>query len=54
MSLLYELIGRVVVLVVRRRYGRQIQAAGVVAGALAVAGGLIGAYLLASREVEEG
>lgn len=47
---IYELIGRLVVAVVRWRFGRQIQIA---AGALAAAG-IVAAYLLASRSVEEG
>lgn len=54
MSFLYELIGRLVVFVVRRRFGRQIQIA---AGAtvVAAAGVTVGViYLLASRDVEEG
>ncbi len=50
MSLIYESIGRLVVLLVRRKFGRQIQIAGGVARAAAVIGG----YLLASRDVEEG
>lgn len=46
----YELIGRLVVLFVRRRFGRQLQlGAGVM-----VALGALGIYLLASRDVEEG
>ncbi len=50
MSSIYELVGRLVVAFVRRRFGRQIQ----VAAGLALAAGVIGAYLLASREAEEG
>ena len=50
MSFIYESIGRLVVLVVRKRFGRQLQ----VAAGLALAAGVIGAYLLASRDVEEG
>lgn len=50
MSSIYELIGRLVVALVRRRFGRQIQ----VAAGLALAVGVVGAYLLASRDVEEG
>ena len=47
MSAIYELIGRLVVALVWRRYGRQIQTAAVVgAGAAVVA---IGAYV-ATRE----
>ena len=50
LSSIYELIGRLVVAVVRWRFGKQIRiAAGVIA-----AGGLVAAYLLASRGVEEG
>ncbi len=48
---IYELIGRAVVLFVKRRYGREIRNAGLLAGVLAVLG--IGAYL-ASRENEVG
>ena len=54
MSFVYETIGRLVVYVVRRRFGRQIQAAGVLALTGALIGGAVGAYLLASRDVEEG
>ncbi len=50
MSSIYELVGRLVVAFVRRRFGRQIQ----VAAGLALAAGVVGAYLLASRDVEEG
>lgn len=50
MSLIYEMIGRVVVFVVRRKFGRQIQ----VGAGVAVAAAVVGAYLLASRDVEEG
>ena len=50
MNAIYTLIGRLVVLFVRRRFGRQLQ----VAGGVAVALGLVAAYLLASRDVEEG
>lgn len=50
MSFIYELIGRIVVALVRRRYGRQIQ----LAAGLTLAAGIVGAYLLASRDVEEG
>jgi len=50
MSSIYEMIGRLVVALVWRRYGRQIQtAAAVGAGVTAVA---IGAYL-ATREADE-
>ncbi|GIK78192.1 MAG: hypothetical protein BroJett022_18820 [Actinomycetes bacterium] len=54
MSFAYESIGRLVVYVVRRRFGRQIRVAGGIALAGALIGGAIGAYLLASRDVEEG
>ena len=50
MTLLYEMIGRVVVLLVRRRFGRQLR----IAAGVGVAAALVGAYLIASREVEEG
>ena len=50
MSTIYELIGRLVVAFVRRRFGRQLQ----LAAAVAVAGGVVGAYLFASRSVPEG
>lgn len=54
MSSIYEMIGRLVVYVVRRRFGRQLQVVGGVALAGALLGGALGAYLLASRDVEEG
>jgi hypothetical protein len=54
MSLFYEMIGRIVVAFVWRRFGSQIQVAGGVALAAAIVGGAVGAYLLASRDVEEG
>jgi len=54
MSFVYESIGRLVVYFVRRRFGRQLQVAGVLALAGAIVGGAVGAYLLASRDVEEG
>ena len=47
-------LGRLVVYAVRRRFGRQLQVAGGVAVAAALLGGAVGAYLLASRDVEEG
>lgn len=47
---IYALIGRIVVAFVRRRFGRQI---GIAAGAL-LGAGVVTAYLLASRDVEEG
>ncbi len=50
MSLIYESIGRLVVFVVRRKFGRQLQ----VAGGVALAAAVIGAYFLASKDVEEG
>lgn len=50
MTPIYTLIGRLVVLFVRRRFGRQLTLG---AGVL-VAAGVAGAYLLASRDVEEG
>ena len=50
MSAIYELIGRLVVALVRRRFGRQIQ----LAAGVAVAAGVLVAYLVASRDVEEG
>ncbi len=54
MSLIYEAIGRLVVFVVRKKFGRQIQiGAGIAAVAVAVAAA-VAAYLLASRDVEEG
>jgi hypothetical protein len=52
MSSLYELIGRLVVALVWRRYGRQIQTtAAVGAGLTALA---IGAYLASRRREGEG
>lgn len=50
-SAIYEGIGRLVVELVRRRYGRQIQAASVVALGAALLG--LGAWV-ASREAEDG
>jgi hypothetical protein len=50
MSSIYEAIGRVVVWIVRVRYGRQIR----IAIGIAVASVLLGGYLAASRKVEEG
>lgn len=49
MGELYELIGRLVVGFVRRRYARQIRAAGAIA--VLVIG--VGAYLAATREDAE-
>jgi hypothetical protein len=54
MSYFYEGIGRLVVYLVMRRYGRQVRVAGALAVAGALIGGAVGAYLLASRDVEEG
>jgi len=54
MTFVYTTIGRLVVYFVRRRFGRQIQVVGGVALAGALIGGAVGAYLLASRDVEEG
>jgi hypothetical protein len=50
MSLIYQSIGRLVVFIVRRKFGRQLQ----VAGGVAVAAAVVAAYLLASKDVEEG
>jgi hypothetical protein len=50
MSLIYELIGRIVVRVAWWRFKRQIQ----VAGALAILAALAGGYLLSRREPPEG
>lgn len=50
MSLIYESIGRIVVFVVRKKFGRQLQ----LAGGVALAVGVVAAYLLASKDVEEG
>jgi hypothetical protein len=54
MTFVYTAIGRLVVYFVRRRFGRQLQVVGGVALVGAVVGGAVGAYLLASRDVEEG
>jgi hypothetical protein len=54
MALVYEIIGRLVVWAVRRRFGKQIQVAGALALAGALIGGAVGAYLLASKDVQEG
>ena len=54
MTFIYTMIGRLVVYAVRRSFGRQLQVAGGVAVAAALVGGAVGAYLLASRDVEEG
>jgi hypothetical protein len=50
MSTIYKAIGRLVVWFVRVRYGRQIR----IALGVAVASVLLGGYLAASRNVEEG
>lgn len=50
MSSIYELIGRIVVAAMRYRFGKQI---GIAAG-VALGAGVVAAYLLASRDVEEG
>ena len=50
MSTIYELIGRLVVRLAWWRFRRQIQVAGVLAGAAVLAGG----YLLSRREPPEG
>jgi hypothetical protein len=50
MSSIYEAIGRVVVWIVRVRYGRQIR----IALGIALASILLGGYLAASRKMEEG
>ena len=50
MSVIYELIGRVVVRLAWWRFGRQIQIAGAVALVAAIAGG----YLLSRRDPPEG
>jgi hypothetical protein len=54
MSMFYEMIGRIVVALVWRRFGGQIQVAGAAALIAAIVGAGVGAYLLASRDVEEG
>jgi hypothetical protein len=54
MNFVYASIGRLVVYLVWRRFGRQLQVVGGVALAGAILGGAVGAYLLASRDVEEG
>ena len=50
MSSIYEAIGRVVVWIVRVRYGRQIR----IAVGIGIASVLLGGYLAASRKMEEG
>jgi hypothetical protein len=54
MALVYEMVGRVVVTLVRRRFGRQLKLGGLLVLAAGVVGGAAVAYLLASREVDEG
>lgn len=54
MSLVYESIGRLVVFVILRKFGHQLRVAGIVAALAALAGAAVGAYLLASKDVEEG
>jgi len=54
MRLIYEAIGRFVVASVRLRFGKQLKVAGGAALAAAILGGAAVAYLLASRDVEEG
>ena len=54
MKLFYELVGRLVVAFVRRRFGKQLGVAGGVALVAAVVGGAVAAYLMASKDVEEG
>ena len=50
MSAIYQLIGRLVVLFVRTRFRSQLR----IATALTVAAGVGVAYVLASKDVEEG
>jgi hypothetical protein len=54
MSAVYEGIGRLVVSAVMFKFGRQVRIAGALGLAGLVIGGAVGAYLLASRDVEEG
>lgn len=49
-STIYESIGRLVVALVMRRFGTQIK----VGAGLLAAGVVVGAYLAASRDVDEG
>jgi hypothetical protein len=51
MSVIYELIGRIVVQALRLRYGKEIRAAAAAGVALAVIG--VGAYLAASGGEDE-
>ena len=50
MTVLYTVIGRLVVALVRLRFRRQLR----IAAAVAVAATLVAGYLVASREAEEG
>lgn len=50
MTVVYEMIGRLVVLVVRLKFGRQIRLAATLAALVAA----IAAYLFARHEVQEG
>lgn len=54
MTYFYEMVGRIVVAFVRRRFGRQIEVVGLLALIAGLVGGAAAAYLLASRDVEEG
>jgi hypothetical protein len=54
MSLVYEAIGRLFVASIRRGFGRRLQVVGGAALLAAVVGGALAAYLLASKDVEEG
>jgi hypothetical protein len=49
-SILYQLIGRLVVWIVRMRYGRQLR----IALGVGLATLLLGGYLAANRKMEEG
>ena len=54
MKLFYEFIGRIYVAYLARKFGKRLSAAGGVALAVAIVGGAVAAYLLASKDVEEG
>jgi hypothetical protein len=54
MSAVYQAIGKLVVSAIMFRFGRQVRIAGALGLAGLLIGGAIGAYLIASREVEEG
>ncbi len=54
MSLVYELIGRLVVSSVRSRYRRQLRIAAVAGGSAVVVAAVLAYILGAGREVEEG